>query len=77
MRLSSHHVHCSVYMYFSLQYGETALMMASSGGHVECVKLLLDNGASADLSDKVSAVTHQVLRFTVVTVTDMKICRLL
>ena len=36
-------------------------MMASSAGHVNCVMLLLDKGASADLSDKVSAVTHQVL----------------
>ena len=61
MRLSSHHVVYKVYMYFSLQYGETALMMASSGGHVECVKLLLDKGASADLSDRVSAGPHQVL----------------
>ena len=52
---------CSVYMYFSLQRGYTALMMASSGGHVECVKLLLDKGASADLSDMVRAGSHQVL----------------
>ena len=36
-------------------------MMASSRGHVECVELLLDNGASADLSDKVSAGSHRVL----------------
>ena len=44
-----------------LQKGETALIVASIGGHVECVKLLLDTGASADLSDKVSTVSHQVL----------------
>ena len=44
---------CSVYMYFSLQYGYTALMWASLEGRVECVKLLLDKGASADLLDKV------------------------
>ncbi|KAL5502811.1 hypothetical protein EMCRGX_G009644 [Ephydatia muelleri] len=43
---------CSVYMYFSLQDGETALMRASSEGHDEFVKLLLEKGASADLSDK-------------------------
>ena len=49
---------CSVYMYFSLQYGATALMLAFREGHVECVKLLLDKGASADVSDKVSAVSH-------------------
>ena len=46
---------------FSLQRKRTALMKASLQGSVECVKLLLDKGASADLSDKVSAVTHQVL----------------
>ena len=52
---------CSVYMYFSLQYGDTALMIASREGRVECVKLLLDNGASAHHFDKVRAVSHQVL----------------
>ena len=52
---------CSVYMYFSLQRGETALMMASNRSCVECVKLLLDKDASADLSDKVRAGSHQVL----------------
>ena len=52
---------CSVYMYFSLQDGVTALMTASLEGRVECVKLLLDKGASADLLDKVSAGSHQVL----------------
>ena len=57
---SVHCIHVHV-QYFSLQYGETALMMASSGGHVECVKLLLDKGASADLLDLVSAVSPQVL----------------
>ena len=62
-RMSLHEIvisPCSVYMYFYFQYGETALMMASSGGHVECVKLLLKKSASADLY-KVSAVSHQVL----------------
>ena len=63
-RMSLHEIvisPCSVYMYFSLQDGETALMMASREGHVECVKLLLDEGASADLSDEVRAGSHQVL----------------
>ena len=36
-------------------------MMASNRSCVECVKLLLDTGASADLSDKVRAGSHQVL----------------
>ena len=53
MRLSSHH--------FSLQDGETALIRASRGGHIECVKLLLDKGASADLLDVVRAGSPQVL----------------
>ena len=52
---------CSVYMYFSLQDGNTALMMASHEGDIECEELLLDKGASADLSNKVSAVSHQLL----------------
>ena len=63
-RMSLHEIvmsPCSVYMYFSLQDGVTALMIASREGHVECVKLLLDKGASADLLDKVSAGSHQVL----------------
>ena len=63
-RMSLHEIvisPCSVYMYFSLQDGVTALMIASRKGHVECVKLLLDKGASSDLLDKVSAGSHQVL----------------
>ena len=39
-----------------LQSGQTALMMASNGGHVECVQLLLDKGAQVDHQDRVSAV---------------------
>ena len=50
-----------MYMYFSFQRERTALMKASLQGHIECVKLLLNKGAIADLSDKVSAVLHQVL----------------
>ena len=48
-------------MYFSLQNGYTALIWASLEKHVECVKFLLDKGASADLSDEVRAGSHQVL----------------
>ena len=44
---------CNVYMYFSLHDGETVLMMASNAGHVNCVMLLLNKGASTDLSNKV------------------------
>ena len=37
------------------QDGHTPLMMASGGGRVECVKLLLIRGAQANLRDKVSS----------------------
>ena len=40
-----------------------ALTKASSKGHVECVNLLLKKGASVNLLDEVSAVSHQVLSF--------------
>ena len=43
-----------------LQYGQTALMKASSGGHVECVKLLLETGADVNHKDEVSAVSQSV-----------------
>ena len=39
-----------------LQYGETALMMASEKGHMECVKILLDGGADVNMQDEVSGV---------------------
>ena len=41
-------------MLLSLQDGETALMKASWKGHMECVKVLLDNGAEVNKQDKVS-----------------------
>ena len=37
-----------------LQNGESPLMVASSGGHYEIVKLLLDKGAEVNLQNKVS-----------------------
>ena len=43
-----------------LQSGQTALMKASSEGHVECVKLLLEKGADANHQDGVSAVSLSV-----------------
>ena len=36
-----------------LQFGVTALMVASREGHEACVKLLLDKGAQVDLQGKV------------------------
>ena len=43
-------------MHLSLQFRETALMMALKKGHMECVKLLLDKGAEVNMQDKVSGV---------------------
>ena len=47
--------------------GESALMLAASGGHEELVLLLLERGADAELSDEVSAHTSTIvlLRSTV------------
>ena len=46
-------------MTFSLQDGDTPLMVASAYGHVECVKALLDKGAKVNQQDKVGAVQDQ------------------
>ena len=43
-------------MHLSLQDGETALMKASEAGHMECVQVLLDKGADANIQDRVSGV---------------------
>ena len=43
-----------------LQSGQTTLMEASSGGHVECVKLLLGKDADVNHRDRVSAVSLSV-----------------
>ena len=41
--------------------GESALMLAASGGHEELVLLLLERGAEVDLSDEVSAHTNAIV----------------
>ena len=41
-------------MHLSLQDRWTALMSASLAGHMECVKVLLDKGAEANIQDTVS-----------------------
>ena len=53
---------CNVYVYILsyLQSGQTALMKASSEGHVKCVKLLLEKGADFNHKDEVSAVSLSV-----------------
>ena len=43
-------------IYLSLQDGWTALMHASSEGHLDCVKDLLDKGAKVSMQNEVSAV---------------------
>ena len=43
-------------MHISLQWGWTALSMASEAGQVECVKLLLDAGVQVNVQNEVSAV---------------------
>ena len=50
--MASYYMHLHVL----LQEGQNPLMMASFGGHVGCVQLLLDRGAQANDSDMVSAV---------------------
>ena len=43
-------------MHLSLQFRETALMKASEAGHMECVQVLLDKGADANIQNEVSGV---------------------
>ena len=43
-------------MHLSLQWRETALLMASKEGHIECIKVLLDKGADFNMQNKVSGV---------------------
>ena len=50
-------------MYKSLQDGQTSLMRASHGGHVGCVKLLLERGAQVNHQDEVSGIRFLVRCF--------------
>ena len=36
-------------MHLSLQWGQTALMMAYDRGHIECAKMLVDKGAQVNI----------------------------
>ena len=40
---------------WALQYGDTALIMASHNGHVEAMALLLDRGADLEAKNRVRA----------------------
>ena len=42
-----------IFLILSPQDGQTALMLASDGGHIHVVQLLLSSGAQADLQDEV------------------------
>ena len=50
-------------MYLFLQYGWSPLMVASSWGHLEIVKLLLDKGAEVNHLNKVSYSSIVVIMF--------------
>ena len=41
-------------MNLSLQYGQTALMIAYDRGHIECAMMLVDKGAQVNIQDTVS-----------------------
>ena len=43
-------------MHLSLQWKGTALMKASQAGHMECVQVLLDQGADVNMQSMVSGV---------------------
>ena len=51
-------------MYLYLQYGWSLLMEASSGGHCEIVKLLLDKGADINYQNKASFNSIVVIIFS-------------
>ena len=40
--------------HFLIQDGRTSLMVASGGGRVECIKMLLEGGAQANQQNNVS-----------------------
>ena len=49
-----------------MQDGESSLMCASVGGHVEVVKMLLEHGARVDLMNKVLVIIYVVVYYVVV-----------
>ena len=49
-------------MHLTLQFGETALMVASYKGKVECVEKLLDRGADINMQSEVSCIIIHCVR---------------
>ena len=50
-------------MHLSLQWGQTALMIAYDHGQIECAEMLMDMGAQVNIQDTVSlsgVITHCV-----------------
>ena len=60
------HVVCIVYSLLSIiQYGGTALMWASAGGHTEVVKVLVEAKADLNITDKVNLIINYLLTLTI------------
>ena len=59
------HVVCIVYSLLSIiQFGRTALMKASDGGHTEVVKVLVEAKADLNITDQVILIINYILSYT-------------
>jgi Ankyrin repeat len=63
--ITQRHISYSIYHYLPIHWqdGDRALYCASSAGHVEVVKLLLDRGADIDATNNVSYITIKEFSF--------------
>ena len=43
-------------MHLSLQWGQTALMIAYDRGHIKCAEMLMEKGAQVNIQDRVSLI---------------------
>ena len=60
------HVVCIVYSILSIiQYGWTALMWASYGGHTEVVKVLVEAKADLNIATQVNLIINYLLTLTI------------
>ena len=60
------HVVCIVYSLLSIiQFGRTALMEASDGGHTEVVKVLAEAKADLNITDQVKLIINYLLTLTI------------